>query len=733
LGAFAGAAVAMGASVTTGAGTRPAGGASGRVSIPAPPRAEARPTLLSAHGVAWVDDYAWIRAENWREVLRDPSRLPSSIRTLLKAENAYADALLAPTAGLQKELKREMRARLKEDDSEPPQVDGLWAYYSRFRHGGQHRIYCRRPREGGAETVLIDGDARAEGKAFFHLAGGGHSPDHAKFAWISDDLGSEILTIAVRDLERQVDLADRVAGATGEAVWTRDSTAFLYVEQDENHRPRRVMLHRMGTAQGDDAEVFAEDDPAWFIGIESTRLGRVAIISVHGHDASEALVVDLDHPTSAPRLVAPRRSGFRYEVMDHGDRFVIRPNAGAPDFKIVVAPREAPQEANWRDFVAVRDGRFIADATLFKDQLVLLTREMSRPRIAVIDLKSAESHEITFDEETYFLRFEPVYEFDASLIRFSYSSLATPQETYDYDVASRRRTLVKRQTMPRGFDPHAYVTHLVFAPADDGESVPVSLVHKRGMTLDGSAPLLLTGYGAYGYPVAASFSTNRFSLIDRGFVFAIAHVRGGTDKGWSWYEDGKLDKKRNTFDDFLAAARFLVAEGYTSSGRIVAQGGSAGGLLMGAVANLAPDLFAGIIADVPFVDVLATMLDASLPLTPAEWLEWGDPIHDRKAFETIRSYSPVDNVRAQRYPAILALAGLTDPRVTYWEPAKWVARLRATMTGGGPILLRTAMGAGHAGAPGRFDRLDEVAHQYAFAIACVTDQLRPGETSGYDR
>ena len=447
---------------------------------------------------------------------------------------------------------------------------------------------------------------------------------------------------------------------------------------------------------------------------------------MHGHDASEALVVDLDHPAVPPRLVAPRRPGFRYEVMDHGDCFLIRTNVGAPDFKIVVAPRDAPQEANWRDVVAERDGRFIADATLFRDHLVLLMREMSRPHLVVFDLKSGELHEIGFEEETYFLRFEPVYEFDTSLIRFSYSSPARPQETYDYDVVNRRRGLVKRQAMPRGFDPQAYVARLVFAPAYDGESVAVSLLYKRGMRLDGSAPLLITGYGAYGYAAEASFSTNRFSLVDRGFVFAIAHVRGGTDKGWRWYEDGKLDKKPNTFRDFLAAARFLIAEGFASPRRIVAQGGSAGGLLVGAVANLAPDLFAGVIADVPFVDVLATMLDASLPLTPPEWLEWGDPIHDEAAFETIRSYSPIDNVRPQRYPAILALAGLTDPRVTYWEPAKWVARLRATMTGGGPILLRTAMDAGHAGQPGRYDRLEDVARQYAFAIACVEGRLQRG-------
>jgi oligopeptidase B len=691
----------------------------------APPRAEIRPAIRSAHGLSWTDGYAWMRADNWREVLRDPSRLPSDIRALLKAENAYADAVLAPTLSLQKELKREMRKRLKEDDSEPPQADGPWAYYSRFRPGGQRRIHCRKPREGGKETVLIDGDARAEGKAFFHLAAARHSPDHSKFAWSSDDLGSEILTVGVRDLTLEQDLVDRVVGATGEVVWTRDSQAFLYVEQDESHRPCRVMLHRLGTPQPDDAEVFVEDDPAWFIGLEPTRLGRAAIISVHGHDASESLIVDLEHPAVPPQLVAPRRPGFRYEVMDHGDCFFIRANVDAPGFKIVVAPRDAPQEANWRDVVAERDGCFIADATLFRDHLVLLMREMSRPRLVVFDLNSDETHEIAFDEETYFLRLEPVYEFDTSLIRFSYSSPATPQETYDYDVVSRRRTLVKRQAMPTGFDPQAYVARLVFARTDDGESVPVSLLYKRDVKLDGSAPLLITGYGAYGYAAEASFSTNRFSLVDRGFVFAIAHVRGGTDKGWGWYEDGKLDKKPNTFRDFLAAARFLIVEGFTSSGRIVAQGGSAGGLLMGAVANIAPDLFAGIIADVPFVDVLATMLDASLPLTPAEWLEWGDPIHDKAAFETIRSYSPIDNVRPQRYPAILALAGLTDPRVTYWEPAKWVARLRALMTAGGPILLRTAMEAGHAGQPGRYDRLEDVARQYAFAIACVRGGLAP--------
>jgi oligopeptidase B len=684
-----------------------------------PPRADVRPSRISAHGVTWDDDYAWIRAENWREVLRDPNRLPSDIRAHLEAENAYADAMLAPTAPLQGELVREMRARLKGDDSEPPQVDGPYAYYSRFRQGGQHRIYCRKPRDGGDETVLIDGDARAEGLAFFHLAAARHSPDHRKFAWSADDLGSEILTIRLRDLERAEDLPDRLVNATDDIVWTRDSKAFLYVEQDESHRPFRVMLHRLGTPQSEDAEVFAESDPAWFIGIEATRLGCAGLIAVHGHDGSETHIVDLDAPQAKPLLVAPRRPGIFTDVMDHGDYFLIRTNVGARDFKIVVAPREAPGEANWRDLVPHRDGWFIADATLFRDYLVVLTREESRPRLSVHDLTSGEAHDIAFDEETYVLDFETVYEFDTRLLRFGFSSMNRPQEIYDYDCADRTRTLVKRQTIPAGFDASAYVTRLVFARADDGERVPVSLLMKRGVERDGSAPLLLYGYGAYGYPVGASFSTNRLSLVDRGFVYAIAHVRGGTDKGWGWYEDGKLMKKPNTFGDFLAAARHLIAQGYTGKGRIVAHGASAGGMLMGAVANMAPELFAGIIADVPFVDVLSTMLDESLPLTPPEWLEWGDPIRDRAAFETIRTYSPYDNVQAQAYPAILALAGLTDPRVTYWEPAKWVARLRATMTGGGPILLRTAMEAGHGGQPGRFDRLEDIARNTAFALACV--------------
>ena len=523
---------------------------------PPPPVAAKHPEPRQAHGVAWVDDYAWIRADNWREVLRDPATLPADIRALLEAENAYADAMLAPTRRLQRELVREMRARLKEDDSDVPQTDGPYAYYSRFRHGGQHRIVCRRPRGGGKEAVLVDGDARAAGQAFFHLTFARHSPDHGKLAWSADDKGSEMSTIRVRDVAGDADLDDAVDNATGDAVWTADSQAFLYVEQDEAHRPWRVMRHRLGTPQRDDAEIFEEVDPAWFIAIRPTRLGRVAMISVHGHDSSETYVVDLADPAAKPRLIAPRRPGFRYEAMDHGDVFYIRANSGgAADFQILTAPRDAPHEANWRPFVPHRPGRLIEHATLFRDFLVLLAREDNVPHLIVHPLDGGAPHEIAFEAPIYTLGLEPVYEFDSPTFRFSFASMACSQEIYDYDVAHRQRILRKKQETPTDFDASAYVTRCVFAEADDGERVPISLIHRRDIKLDGTAPLLLYGYGAYGHAMDAGFSTNRLSLVDRGFVCAIAHVRGGAEKGWGWYEAGKLAAKPNTFTDFIAGVR----------------------------------------------------------------------------------------------------------------------------------------------------------------------------------
>ena len=497
---------------------------------PAPqaPRAKIEPREFFAHGTSWRDDYAWIRAENWRETLADPAALPAEIRAHLEAENAYADEVLGPGRELEAELKREMRARMKEDDSDPPTPDGPWAYYTRFRPGGQHRICCRRPRGGGDEMVLFDGDARGQGKAFFQLAGARHSPDHRLYAWSFDDKGAEMDAIRVRDLEADADLSNLIENTTGEMVWARNSRKLLYILQDENHRPWRVMLHAIGHPATGDVLIYEEADPAWFIALQPTQLGRRAFILVHGHDASETWIVDLDDPALPPRLIAPRRPKLRYRVMDHGDVFYIRANAsGADDFKIVTAPADAPEEANWRDYLPVKEGRIIEAAALFRHHLALLTRENAVPRLGVHDLDTGESREIAFDAETRDLGLMGGYEFDTTTLRFSFSSMATSEELYDYDMATGQRVMVKKQMTPADFDPSNYVVRRLDAPAPDGEKIPISLMMRKETPLDGSAPLMIYGYGAYGYGIDAGYSSNRFSWVDRGFVYAIAHVRGG--------------------------------------------------------------------------------------------------------------------------------------------------------------------------------------------------------------
>jgi oligopeptidase B len=690
--------------------------------LPPAPIAERHPKVSTWHGATLTDDYAWLRADNWREVMRDPSVLDPRINAYLTAENAYTAAALAHTVALQQTLFAEMKGRIKEDDSTVPSPDGPHAYYIRYREGGQHPIACRAPRDGGAERVLLDGDALAAGKAYFQFGGMHHSPDHRLIAWSSDDKGAEYDTLRVREAASGADLSDEIPDVEGSAVWTADSSAFYYVRLDTNHRPSRVYRHRLGTPAADDALVYEEADSRFFVSLGRTQSGRFADISVHDHETSESWLLDLADVEAKPRLVAARETSVQYQVEHHPawageETLVIRTNAGkAEDFKIVLAPLSNTARGNWRDLIPHRRGIYLLNVTVLSDWLIRLEREDSLPRVVVRHIASGEEHAIEFAEEAYSLGADGGYEFVTDSLRFHYSSMTTPNEVWDYDLKARTRTLRKRQEVPSGHDPAVYVTRRLKAKAPDGEIVPVSILHRRDMKPDGTAPLLLYGYGAYGFAMPASFSTGRLSLVDRGFVYAIAHIRGGTEKGWHWYQDGKLTKKANTFTDFIAAAEFLAAQGYAAPGKIVAHGGSAGGMLMGAVANLRPDLFGGIIAEVPFVDVVNTMLDDSLPLTPPEWQEWGNPITDPRAFRAMLSYSPYDNVRAQRYPAILALAGLTDPRVTYWEPAKWVAKLRALNTSKNLIALRTNMEAGHGGAAGRFDRLKEVALSYAFAI-----------------
>lgn len=690
--------------------------------LPSPPAAAKKPVTDTRHGITRTDDYAWLRADNWQAMFKDTSILDPEIRSYLEAENAYMEAAMADTKELQGQLFAEMKGRIKEDDSSIPMKDGPFAYGSAFVTGGEQPRYFRIPRDGNPkdETIrdlLLDGDKEAVGKDYFRLSGIDHTTDHAFGIWGYDDKGSEYYTLRIRDLATKQDLDDVLENTAGGGVWAPDGKSFFYTLQDENHRPSKVFHHIVGQPQSSDRLVYEEKDPGFFMGVGGSLLDDFIFIDIHDHETSEYRILSTKDLTAEPVLVAEREEGVEYSMTEGGDVFYILTNAdGAKDFKIVQAPVSAPGKANWTDVVPHEPGRLILNHMAFARHLVWLERREGLPVIMIRDRKSGEEHSIAFAEEAYSLGLQGAAEYDTDVIRFSYSSMTTPSQLFDYNMATRERILLKTQEVPSGHNPEDYVTRRVFAEAHDGETVPVTLLYRRDTKLDGSAPCLLYGYGAYGITIPAGFNTNCLSLADRGFVYAIAHIRGGKDKGFSWYEDGKMEKKVNTFKDFISAADHLVKEKFTSFDRIIAEGGSAGGMLMGAVANMAPEKFAGIIAAVPFVDVLNTMLDDTLPLTPPEWPEWGNPIESEEEYRWIAAYSPYDNVDKKPYPPIIALSGLTDPRVTYWEPTKWIAKLRDTAPEAGPFLLKTNMAAGHGGKSGRFQRLEEIAFEYAYAI-----------------
>ncbi|PYB77257.1 S9 family peptidase [Rhizobium wuzhouense] len=690
--------------------------------LPAAPTVAKKPVSDTRHGIVRTDDYAWLRADNWQQMFKDTSILDPEIRTYLEAENAYMDAAMGDTKALQAQLFAEMKGRIKEDDSSIPMKDGPFAYGSAFVTGGEQPRYFRIPRDGdpkneGLRDLLLDGDKEAKGKDYFRLSGIDHTTDHAFGIWGYDDKGSEYFTLRVRDLATKQDLDDVLENTAGGGVWAPDGKSFFYTLQDENHRPSKVFHHIVGQPQSEDRLVYEETDPGFFMGVGGSLLDDVIYIDIHDHETSEYRLLSTKDLTAEPQLVAEREEGVEYSMTEGGDVFYILTNADdAKDFKIVEAPVLAPGKANWKELVPHEPGRLILNHMAFARHLVWLERREGLPVIMIRDRKSGEEHSIAFAEEAYSLGLQGAAEYDTDVIRFSYSSMTTPSQLFDYNMATRERTLLKTQEVPSGHNPEDYVTRRVFAEAHDGETVPVTLLYRKDIKLDGSAPCLLYGYGAYGITIPAGFNTNCLSLADRGFVYAIAHIRGGKDKGFSWYEDGKMEKKVNTFKDFISAADHLVKEGFTAYDRIIAEGGSAGGMLMGAIANMAPEKFAGIIAAVPFVDVLNTMLDDTLPLTPPEWPEWGNPIESEEEYRWIAAYSPYDNVETKPYPPIIALSGLTDPRVTYWEPTKWIARLRDTAPEAGPFLLKTNMAAGHGGKSGRFQRLEEIAFEYAYAI-----------------
>ncbi len=685
--------------------------------LPVAPVAPKKPVTDTRHGITRTDDYAWLRADNWQAMFKDPSILDPEIRKHLEAENAYMKAAMADTEALQKTLFAEMKGRIKEDDSSVPMKDGPFAYGTFFVTGGEQPRYFRIPRDGGERTVLLDGDKEGAGKAYFRLAGIDHTSDHSRGLWGYDDKGSEYYTLRVRDLATGKDLEDVIENTGGGGAWAPDGKSFFYTVLDDNHRPSKIFHHIVGTPQSDDRLVYEEEDPGFFMGVGGSMLDDFIYIDIHDHETSEYLLIPTSDINATPQMVSVRETGLEYSMTEGGDVFYILTNAdGAKDFKIMQTPVDKPSRENWTDVVPHTPGRLILSHMAFARHLVWLERENGLPQIKIRDRRSGEEHAIAFAEEAYSLGLSGAGEYDTDVIRFSYSSMTTPSQLYDYNMATRQRTLLKTQEVPSGHNIDDYVTRRVMAPSWDGVEVPVTLLYRKDVALDGSAPCLLYGYGAYGISIPAGFNTNCLSLADRGFVYAIAHIRGGKDKGFQWYEDGKMEKKTNTFKDFIAAADYLNQQKFTSYANIVAEGGSAGGMLMGAIANMAPEKFKGIIAAVPFVDVLNTMLDDTLPLTPPEWPEWGNPIESRTAYERMAAYSPYDNVAEKPYPAILALGGLTDPRVTYWEPAKWVAKLREKTTGSEPILMKTNMDAGHGGASGRFQRLEEIAFEYAFAI-----------------
>jgi oligopeptidase B len=686
-----------------------------RMSRPPPPVARKVPLEIEQLGRRRTDSYAWMKDDNWREVLRDPKALREDIRAHLEAENAYTKAMLAETEPLQAALFAEMRGRIKEDDSSVPAPDGPWDYYVRYETGAQHPIHARRPRgQAGGEQILLNEDAEAKDKAYFHVGGAAHSPDHALYAWAADEQGSEYYEIKVRDLSSGVVLEGPATSASGDFVFSPDSEWLFWIWRDEDARPARVF--RRPARGGEDVLIHEEEDDGMFLSVGVTADDRYVLIHIGNQETTEVRVIPASQPTAGPVIAQPRETGVTYELDHWTDRWVIRTNADeAVDFKLCASTADIPARATWQDFVPHRPGHYVTGFAAYAQHLVRAERVEALDRLVVMAREGGE-HVVAFDEAAYALGLAGGYEYETSMTRFTYESPTTPRQWFDYDMADRARTLRKTQEVPSGHDPALYEARRIHARATDGAEVPITLLMRKDTPIDGSAPILLYGYGAYGHAMEPNFSIRNLSLVDRGWIWATAHIRGGSDKGWGWFLDGRKDKKPNTFTDFIACAEHLVAEGYGQAGRIAAYGGSAGGMLMGAVANLRPDLWGAIIAAVPFVDVLNTMSDVSLPLTPPEWPEWGDPVHDPAAYDLIAGYSPYDKVEAKAYPPVLATGGLSDPRVTYWEPAKWAARLREASTSDAPILLKINMEAGHGGASGRFDFLKEIALDYAFAV-----------------
>ncbi len=673
------------------------------------PRAARQQHRFEHHGIVLDDPYAWIRDPSYPTV-DDPAVLAH-----VGTENDYFQAVTAPLRPLIADLFAELKGRFKEDEESVPVEQDSWLYRWRYEGGAEYRRWYRSPTNGGAETLILDEPALAAGKDFFKLDAVEPSPNGKLLAYTTDETGGERFTLKVKDLATGALLPFEIVETIGSPVWSADSSTLFYAVLNAEWRPYEIRAHVLGEPVERDRVIFREEDPGFRVGVGKSQSGKLIFLETSDHVTSEIRFVPAIDPFAEPVVIAPRQVGRQYHA-DHGGGFVyLRVNDTHKNFRVVKAPVEAPGPAHWVEVIPGSDAHYLRHIMAFETVLAVQERVEGLDQIRLLGADGGERH-VGFPDAAYQAGLGANPAPDPARIRIEYSAMARPATTFDYDLASGALVTRKVQEIPSGFDPEDYVTERLMAPARDGVLVPVSIVYRKGWRRHEGKPLHLYGYGAYGLSSPPSFASTRFSLIDRGFAYAIAHIRGGDELGYHWYEAGKLEQRANTFNDFVDVARFLIREGYAEAGKISTSGRSAGGELMGAVANQAPELWCAVAAHVPFVDALNTMLDPSLPLTPPEWPEWGNPIEDKDAFELIRSYSPYDNIAAKAYPPILATAGLNDPRVTYWEPVKWVAKLRATKTDGNVVLMKTNMGAGHGGKSGRFDRLWEVAEEQAFFL-----------------
>jgi oligopeptidase B len=676
-----------------------------------PPRAKIVPKEITHHGDTRVDNYFWLRDRS------DPDVIP-----YLEAENRYTEEAMAPTKSLQDGLYHEILGRIQETDVSAPVKRDDYIYYTRTEEGKAYSIQCRKrgspiSNVDAREEILLDSNVLAEGQKYFRLGNFAVSPDHRLLAYSTDLEGDESYTIYVKNLETGELLSDRIANTYYTLEWANDNRTFFYTVLDETKRPYRAFRHELGAAV--DVLVYQEDDGRFALGLAKTRSRRFIFIDLSSPLTSELRYLEADDPRGEFRAMLPRRQGVEYDASHHGESFYIRTNDGAKNFRLMRTNVSSPSTENWHEVIPPRSEVTIEGVDSFEDHLVVYERERGLEKICIRDGSGAFSHYIDFPEPVYTVSATGNAEYKTNLLRFTYTSLVTPLSVFDYNVHTRERELKKQYEVRGGYDASQYQSERIFAKAPDGVEVPVSLVYRKGFERDGSSPLLLYGYGAYGHSIDPRFSSDRLSLLDRGLVFAIAHIRGGAELGEEWHDHGKLLQKRNTFTDFIACAEHLIAQQYTSTDHLAIMGGSAGGLLMGAVLNMWPELFHAVIAKVPFVDTLNTMLDPTLPLTISEYEEWGNP-EDKEYYNYIRSYSPYDNVTPRQYPMMLVTAGLNDPRVSYWEPAKWVAKLRALKKDSNLLLLKTDMGSGHFGPSGRYEGIKETAFDYAFLLQALS-------------